>query len=85
MHQRIGVDHFHRRRRRIQQAQGAVQQTAGGIHQLRAQALAAVHAGITHGAVQSLRLRHLRRQAGIQYVFAARAPLFGAVSHCRIR
>jgi len=55
VHQRVGVDQFHRHRRGIKPVQGRAEHLAGGIDQQGAHALAATEHGMAHRLVQALR------------------------------
>ena len=71
VNQRIGVDHLDGGGGRIESRHIQAEQTAGRIHQTRAQTFAAAEGGVTHGAVQSFRRAGFRRQCVVEHAFDA--------------
>ena len=74
VHQRIGVDQFDRGGGRVQPAFLGAEDAAGGVHQQRADALAAAQCGMAHGGVQALRGQRGRRQGLAERHFDTLCP-----------
>jgi len=75
VHQRIGVDQFHRDGGRMQRGFVRLQQRAAGIDEQGTHALAASQDGVAHGGMQALRCPVGRRQCPLQMVFQSRRPV----------
>ena len=74
VHQRIGMDQFHRHRGRVEPFRLSAEQLASGIDQQRTHALATAEDGMAHGLVQPLRCIGRRGQGGIEQAFDPVAP-----------
>ena len=67
VHQRVGMNEFHRRGGRIQDVAGTLQRLSGAVDQQGAQPLAAAQNRVALRRVQSLRHQIGRRKRGIKH------------------
>jgi hypothetical protein len=85
VHERIGVDHFHRRRRRVDNRGIRIGELARGVGEKRPHALAAAQHGVAHRLDQRRRPAVDARQRTVEHVLDSLLPFAGPDRECEVR